>query len=170
MICQAGGSAAGKAFAARHADTIIARARNAADAKAYRDDVSRRMTAHGRDPRDCKVMFATSIVLGETVREAQEKKARQHAALVANMEPRLAQLSFLSGIDFAKFDLDAPLPEVKTNASQAMTALFTTATGKQTLREMLVDPGSGGIDFVGTPDSVAAKWARSCRRSGAMGF
>jgi alkanesulfonate monooxygenase SsuD/methylene tetrahydromethanopterin reductase-like flavin-dependent oxidoreductase (luciferase family) len=36
VICQAGGSSAGKAFAARHADTVIARARNTADAKAYR--------------------------------------------------------------------------------------------------------------------------------------
>src|SRR6202011_2075710 len=39
IICQAGGSPAGRGFAARHADTIIARARNVADAKAYRDDV-----------------------------------------------------------------------------------------------------------------------------------
>jgi hypothetical protein len=36
-----------------------------------------------------------------------------------------------------------------------MTAVFTTATGKRTLREILVDSGSGGIDFVGTPDNVA---------------
>jgi FMN-dependent oxidoreductase (nitrilotriacetate monooxygenase family) len=170
VICQAGGSSAGKAFAARHADTIIARARNAADAKAYRDDVSQRMLAHGRDPRDCKVMFATSIVLGETMDEAKEKQQRQQAALVANLDTRLAQLSFLSGINFAQFDLDAPLPEVKTNASQAMTAVFTTATGKRTLREMLVDPGSGGIDFVGTPDSVAAEMGEVMQEIGGDGY
>ena len=34
---------------------------------------------------------------------------------------------------------------------------MTSGTGRTTLREMLTDPASGGIDFVGTPDSVAAE-------------
>ena len=75
VICQAGGSPAGRAFAAKHADTIVARARGIAGAKDYRDDVIERMTAAGRDPRDCKVMFCVTIVLGETMQEAREKSS-----------------------------------------------------------------------------------------------
>ena len=145
VICQAGGSTAGKLFAARHADTIIARARGASGAKTYRDDVHQAMGANGRDPTQCKILFSTSIVLAETRREAEEKKRRLDALTTSNIEGKLAYMSFLSGIDFAQFDLDAPMPEVQTNASRSMTVNFTTGTGKKTLREMASDTASGEI-------------------------
>jgi alkanesulfonate monooxygenase SsuD/methylene tetrahydromethanopterin reductase-like flavin-dependent oxidoreductase (luciferase family) len=170
VICQAGGSPAGRNFAAKHADTIIARVRGTAAAKAYRGDVSDRMATYGRRPGDCKVLFSTSIVLGETVQEAQEKKQRLNAGLASNMDARLAALSFLSGKDFSKFDIDEPLPEVKTNASRSLTELYTSGTGRKTLREMLLDPSSGGIDFVGTPDSVAAEMGEAMQEIGGDGF
>jgi alkanesulfonate monooxygenase SsuD/methylene tetrahydromethanopterin reductase-like flavin-dependent oxidoreductase (luciferase family) len=128
------------------------------------------MAGHGRNPDDCKVMFSASIVLGETVEEAKARKARADAALVGNMEFRLARLSFLSGMDFSKVPLDEPLAEVKTNASRGQTALMTSGTGKATLREMLTDPASGGIDFVGTPDSVAAEMGEAAQEMGGDGF
>src|SRR5260221_2408698 len=169
VICKAGGSAAGRAFAAKHADTIVARNRGTSSAKAFRDDVSALMRANGRDPGACKVMFCVSIVLGETMREAEEKKERLAAALADSMETRLAALSFYSAADFSKFDLDAPLPEVKTNASQTMTAVYTAGAGRKTLREMLLDPSSGGIDFVGTPDSVAGEMGEGFTEIGGAG-
>ena len=48
VICQAGGSPAGIAFAAKHADTIVARARGIDGAKAYRSEVIARMAECGR--------------------------------------------------------------------------------------------------------------------------
>jgi len=170
VICQAGGSAAGRNFAAKHADTIIARVRGVAAAKAYRADISARMAEYGRKPGDCKVLFSMSVVLGETLREAQEKRERLTAGLATNLDARLAALSFLSGQDFSKFDLDEPLPPVKTNASRSLTELYTSGTGKETLRQMLMDPSSGGIDFVGTPDSVAAEMGEAMQQIGGDGF
>src|SRR3984893_14095695 len=73
VICQAGGSSAGKAFGVRNADTVIARSRGPEGAKACRDDVHRSMALHGRSSDRCKILFSTSIVLGETQDEAQEK-------------------------------------------------------------------------------------------------
>jgi len=170
IICQAGGSPAGMAFAAKHADTIVARARGVEQAKAYRDQMIALMAKHGRDPKSCKVMFCAGVVLGETLPEARERKQRMDAALAENLEPRLAQLSFLSGIDFSRFDLDAPLPEINTNASRSLTMLYTYGTGARTLREALSDPGSGGVDFVGTPDSVAAEMGEAIAEIGGDGF
>ena len=170
VICQAGISPAGREFAAKHADTIVARSRGAEAARKFRDDVRSRMIAHGRDPDSCKVMFSITVVLAETMEDAKAKKARIDAALLRNMEPRLAQLSFLSGIDFSKFPLDEPLGEVKTNASRGLTQLLTSGTGKTTLREMLTDPASGGIDFVGTPDSIASEMAEIAQAVGGDGF
>jgi FMN-dependent oxidoreductase (nitrilotriacetate monooxygenase family) len=170
VICQAGMSPAGRAFAAKHADTIVAQVRGVEAAKRFRDDVRQRMAHHGRDPDRLKVMFAMTVVLGETREEAEARKARADAALARNLEFRLARLSFLSGIDFSKFALDEPLPEIETNASRGQTALMTSGTGRTTLREMLTDPASGGIDFVGTPDSVAAEMGEAATAMGGDGF
>ncbi|MCJ2069104.1 NtaA/DmoA family FMN-dependent monooxygenase [Methylobacterium sp. J-030] len=170
VICQAGGSAAGKAFAAQRADTVIARARGSEGARAYRDDVHATMRTASRDPASCKILFSTSIVLGETRSEAVDRKERLDAATRENLDARLAYMSFLSGIDFSKFDLDAPLPEVKTNASRALTQNLTAGTGKKTLREMATDTSSGGIDFVGTPDDVAAEMDEVIKHVGGDGF
>ncbi|MGZ5904784.1 MAG: NtaA/DmoA family FMN-dependent monooxygenase [Reyranella sp.] len=170
VICQAGLSPAGREFASKYSDTIVAVARGVEQAKRYRDDVLARMAGHGRNPDDCKVMFSVSIVLGETVEEAKAKKARAEAALISDLQPRLAFLSFLSGVDFSKFPLDEPLAEVKTNASRGLTMLLTSGTGKSTLREMLTDPASGGIDFVGTADSVAAEMGDAAEDIGGDGF
>lgn len=170
VICQAGGSPAGRTFAAKHADTIIARARTIAACKDYRDDISGQMTGFGRDPKSCKVLFCCGITLGDTMAEAREKKARQEAAMAANITPRLAHMSFLSGKDFSRFDLDAPLPEIRTNASRSALEAYTIASGKPTLREIAADPSSGGLDFVGTADSVAAEMGETMAAIGGDGY
>jgi alkanesulfonate monooxygenase SsuD/methylene tetrahydromethanopterin reductase-like flavin-dependent oxidoreductase (luciferase family) len=170
VICQAGLSPAGREFAARHADTIVAVARGAAQAKLYRDDVQARLLRHGRNPESCKVLFSVGLVLGETMAEARDRKARADASIAGNLEYRLGRLGFLSGLDFSKVPLDVPLGEIKTNASRGLTQLMTHGTGKTTLREMLSDPASGGIDFVGTPDSVAAEMGEAAEEIGGDGF
>jgi FMN-dependent oxidoreductase (nitrilotriacetate monooxygenase family) len=170
VICQAGGSSAGKAFGARHADTIISRSRGPESAKAYRDDVHRTMAENGRASDTCKILFSTTIVLGETQDEAQEKKRRLDEITIRNLDARLAYMSFLSGMDFSQFDLDEPLPEIETNASRSLTKNLTSGTGKKTLREMASDTRSGGIDFVGTPDTVAAEMEEVMRFVGGDGY
>ena len=73
-------------------------------------------------------------------------------------------------IDFSKFDLDAPLPRVTTNASRASFEAYLSGDGTRTLREMMLDPGSGGLDFVGTPDSIAAEMEAVMQEIGGDGF
>ncbi len=170
VICQAGGSPAGKTFAAKCADTVIARARGPEGARVYRSEIHAFLGAASRSAATCKVLFSTAVVLGETRAEAFDKKARLDAATTENIEARLAYMSFLSGVDFSKFDLDAPLPEVRTNASRSLTQNLTAGTGKKTLREMASDTGSGGIDFVGTPDDVAAEMEEVMTHVGGDGF
>ncbi len=124
----------------------------------------------GATPTTARSCSAPSIVLGETADEARQRKARYTAALADNMNVRLAGMSYLTGIDFSKFDLDEPLPEIETNASRASFAAYLSGDGSRTLREMLLDPGSGGIDFVGTPDSVAAEIGETLQEIGGDGF
>jgi FMN-dependent oxidoreductase (nitrilotriacetate monooxygenase family) len=170
VICQAGGSPAGRAFAARHADIIIAKERSIAGARTYRQDISRLMPPHGRQPSDCKVLFSTSVIIADTMEEARDRRMRMTAALEHSMDTRLAGMSYLAMIDFSKFDLDAPLPELKTNASRASFEAYLSGDGTRTLREMLLDPGSGGLDFVGTADSIAAEMQDVMQEIGGDGF
>ena len=170
VICQAGGSPAGIAFAAKHADSVIAKVRGVAAAKSFRERITERMEACGRDPGDCKVLFATSVVMDETMDAAREKRARMTAALEGSMETRLGGMSYLSMVDFSKHDLDAPLPEIKTNASRASFEAYLSGEGRKTLRQILLDPSGGGLDFVGTPDSIAAEMGEAMQEIGGDGI
>jgi FMN-dependent oxidoreductase (nitrilotriacetate monooxygenase family) len=168
VICQAGGSPAGRDFAARHADTVIALVRDVAEAKAYRADMRRRLEARGRKPADCKVMFCVSVTLGETVAEAKERRQRRAEALAADLEPRLAALSFFGATDLSKIDPDAPLETIATNASRTMVEAWTARA--RTLREVASDPDVDGIPFLGTPESVARDMADAMHEIGGDGY
>lgn len=168
VVCQAGGSAAGRDFAARHADTVLALVRSVAEAKAFRREFRERMAGIGRKPEGCKVLFCVSVVLGETAAEAAERKRRRRAALAASLEPRLAAMSFFGQRDLSTVDLDAPFAPGETNASRTMVEAWTARA--RTLREVAEDPDVSGIAFVGTADGVAAEMAAAAAEIGGDGF
>jgi FMN-dependent oxidoreductase (nitrilotriacetate monooxygenase family) len=170
VICQAGGSPAGIAFAAKHADTIIARVNGVAAAKSYRETLAAHMATHGREPEECKLLFSFSTVLGETEKAAAETKQRLDRAAASDIEARLAAMSYASGVDFSKFDLDQPVPPITTNAAQATTRALTAAPGARTLREVVSDPGTGGFDFCGSAETVARQMRDVSASIGGDGF
>lgn len=169
-LCQAGGSPAGLDFGSKHVDTIIAHVSGVEDMKAYRDDVTRRMVAAGRDPKECKVLFLISPVLGETDAEARAKHDRTAAAMRANIDANLASMSYATGEDFSKFDLDEPLPVTSTNATQSSLALFTKLAEGKTLREFASGDVRRSLDLVGTPDHVAGLMGEAMEESHGDGF
>jgi long-chain alkane monooxygenase len=62
------------------------------------------------------------------------------------------------------------MPEINTNASRSLTMLYTYGTGANTLRGALSDSASGGVDFDGTSDSVAAEMGEAIKEIGGDGF
>jgi FMN-dependent oxidoreductase (nitrilotriacetate monooxygenase family) len=170
VIAQAGGSPAGIAFAAKHADTVIAKVRGVEAAKRFRKQMNQQLAAAGRRISDLKVLFATSVILGDTMQDAQDRRARMVAALEGQMEAKMAQMSYLSMIDFSKFDLDAPLPKLTTNASRASFEAHISGEGPRTLRQILLEPGGGGLDFCGTGDSIAAEMGEVMAEIGGDGI
>jgi alkanesulfonate monooxygenase SsuD/methylene tetrahydromethanopterin reductase-like flavin-dependent oxidoreductase (luciferase family) len=172
VIAQAGGSAKGRATAAQYADTIVASPKGIAAMKDYRDDVRARMRSVGRDPDSCKVLFLIFPILAGSAAEAQARAAHRAVDAAANIDIRLAQLGWITNIDFSGFDLDAPVGELSTNGHQSSLATFLRKAGKRTLREAIVDYSSGGgaFDFVGTPDAVAAQMDEVMQEVGGDGF
>lgn len=171
VLCQAGASPKGRAFAAKYADTIISPYQDPALMKAYRDDIRQRVEAAGRKPDDVKVLFLASPVVGETEAEARERQARWLSAPLF-VEYTLAELASITEIDFAAYDLDEPLPEVTTNGERGtLEAFLGKAKGQTvTLRELAHGGLTEASTLVGTPEQVAEKMGEMMDAVGGDGF
>jgi FMN-dependent oxidoreductase (nitrilotriacetate monooxygenase family) len=172
VVCQAGGSPAGRELAAAHADTVVSAVVGVEAMKEYRDDMSRRLIAHGREPSDVKILFLVDPVLADTDRGARAKQERKRAALAANIEGALSGMSYVSGMDFSKFDLDAPLPDMsKSNGHQSSVADYQKAGQGRTLREVAINRRiAESVELVGTPETVAVQMQEAMNYAGGDGF
>jgi alkanesulfonate monooxygenase SsuD/methylene tetrahydromethanopterin reductase-like flavin-dependent oxidoreductase (luciferase family) len=168
-IVQAGGSPAGRDFAAKYADSIIATATGIEGMIEYRDDVRRRAEGHGRKPDDVKVLFLVSPILAETTEEAYAKRDR-----IVNgphyIEQSLAGISSVTDIDFSQFDLDAELPPLTTNGEQGSLDKFAQWGSGKTLRQLVMERVSRSFELVGTPEDIADVMGEVMEAIGGDGF
>jgi FMN-dependent oxidoreductase (nitrilotriacetate monooxygenase family) len=169
---QAGGSPRGRAFAARHADSIIATANGIDGMKAYRDDVRGHAERAGRNPDDVKVLFLIYPILADTDEEAEAKKQRLVTS-PAFVEMALAGVSSVTDIDFSAFDLDQPLPKLTTNGEQGSLDKFAQWGSGKTLRQLAAERFAGlppELELVGSPATVAARMDAIMQGVGGDGF
>jgi FMN-dependent oxidoreductase (nitrilotriacetate monooxygenase family) len=173
VYVQAGGSPRGRDFAARHADSIISVASGPESMKSFRDDIRARAARQGRDPDTVKVLFCVTPTLGETAQDARDRQDRMvnEPYFITDI---LASISAITEIDFAKFDLDKPLPErLVTNGEQGSLDKFQEWGSGKTLRELAVG-GAGGlvssVELIGTPDQVAEQMGAAMEYVGGDGF
>jgi FMN-dependent oxidoreductase (nitrilotriacetate monooxygenase family) len=168
VLVQAGGSPQGQNFASRHMDAVLCAVSTIEEMKAFRTDLRQRVAAAGRDPDACKVFFVILPTVGETDAEAQDRVRRRQAQREAVPELSLAQMASLTDIDFAAFDLDAPIGELTTNGQQGTLKRF--LKQGRTLREIAHNYRYGYEDLVGTPATVAAQMAELMEELGGDGF
>jgi len=169
VLVQAGGSPQGKRFAAKHMDSVIAAVSTIGEMKAFRIDLRERLVAEARDPDSCKLFFVASPTVGETNAEAQERSRRRQAQREASPATTLAQMASLTDIDFASFDLDAPIGELSTNGQQGTLKRFL-AQGS-TLREIARNYRYGLEDeLVGTPEHIACAMGEVMEEVGGDGY
>jgi FMN-dependent oxidoreductase (nitrilotriacetate monooxygenase family) len=172
VFVQAGGSPRGRAFAARHADSIIAVANGIEGMKQYREDVRGHAAKFGRDPDHAKVLFLVYPFLAETDAEAQAKYQRMMSS-PAFIERSLAGISSITDIDFSKFPLDEPLPLLTTNGEQGSLDKFAQwGTGK-TLRQLAMERFEAvepELEFIGSPATVAERMGQVMEAVGGDGF
>ena len=167
-ICQAGGSPRGQLFASRWADTIITEGGGSVEKmKEYRDNVRRQAAEFVRNPDDIKVLFLAQPIIDVSMEAARERVRMKEVESEQHIDLHLSGMSRLTGIDFSKFDLDAPLPELTTNGHQSSLAKW---IGK-TPRSIVKTYGrKGGIDFSGTADHVAGMMQEVMEEVGGDGF
>ena len=132
-------------------------------------DVKGRMRKLGRDPDHLKVLPGVLVIVGDTVAEAQAKRAKLDS--LVHTDSALPNLSMRLGTDASKFDLDAPLPPIpETNASQSgrQSAIDLAAREGLTVRQLAQrGAGYGGLTMVGTAASIADQmeewlWTEAC--------
>jgi hypothetical protein len=107
-----------------------------------------------------------------TADEAQDRARQREPNAAQHLDARLAQLGWITNIDFSTFDLDQPVGELTTNGHQQSLAQSLRKAGKRTLREAIISYTSGGasIDLVATPDQVAAQMGEVMEEVGGDGF
>ena len=118
VIVQAGASDAGRQLAAETAEMVFAGAGDINGGRALYADIKGRMAKLGRDPEHLKILPGAFVVVGDSLDEARDKRAKLDS--LVHYDSAIASLSIALGTDASKFDPDAPLPEIpETNASKS---------------------------------------------------
>jgi alkanesulfonate monooxygenase len=172
VIVQAGASDAGKQLAAETADVVFTAQNNIADGRRFYADVKGRMEKLGRDRQHLKILPGVLVVVGNTVEEAREKRARVDS--LVNYSNAIASLSIALGHDASKFDPDKPLPEIPESNASKSGRERAIALGKQenlTVRQLAQRLGGyGGLAFVGTAATIADAMEEWLVTEGSDGF
>jgi alkanesulfonate monooxygenase len=157
VIVQAGASEAGRQLAAETAEVVFAAGSNLANGQRFYADVKARMQKLGRDPEHLKILPGALVVVGDTLQEAQRKRA--HLDSLVNEASAVASLSIALGHDASSFDPEGPLPEIpETNASKSgrERVIELAKREKLNVRQLAQRLGGyAGLAFVGTPASIA---------------
>jgi long-chain alkane monooxygenase len=117
VLFQAGSSGRGQRFAARHAECVFISPPNRKVARETVRTLREQLVQAGRRPDDVKVFVGAAVVPGATEAEAREKYADY--LRYASREAGLAHFAASTGVDYAQYDLDAPVDYAGGNAIES---------------------------------------------------
>lgn len=158
VIVQAGASDDGRQLAAETAEAVFTAQATIETGRAYYDDIKGRMTNVGRDPAHIRVLPACFVVVGDTVDEACDKRARLDG--LVDYANAIASLSIALGQDASKLDPDQPLPSDLPDTNQSKSgrerAIALARRDLLTVRQLAQRLGGyAGLAMVGSPTSIA---------------
>jgi FMN-dependent oxidoreductase (nitrilotriacetate monooxygenase family) len=172
VLYQAGTSSKGKAFAGRHAECVFVSGPSQAVVARYVADLRAAAVRGGRAPEALKIYAQALIVTGATEAEARARydDYRRHI----DIEGALTLLSGWTGVDFSRFDVDATIEYIDTEAGRSALHSFTQADPSRnwTVREAAEFIGLGGRGpvLVGDPAQVADQLESWVDETGIDGF
>ncbi|MDR2639156.1 MAG: LLM class flavin-dependent oxidoreductase [Helicobacteraceae bacterium] len=133
LLFQAGASDRGRAFAGKHAEAAFISAPTIERARELSRKIRKAAIDAGRKADDVKVFAGLAVVVAATQKVAREKF--DEYLKYANPEANLTHFSASVGIDFSKFDLDAPIDYGVSNYIQ--TSSEYAAERRFTVRDLL---------------------------------
>ncbi len=171
LLFQAGASARGQDFAARHAECVFVAAPTPQAVCRSVEALRAKAEAFGRGPDALRVLQLVTIVVGRTEKEARDRL--QDYRTHASVEASLAHYAASTGVDLSKYGLDDPITQASTNANQsALAAITKDAPTPMTLRRIIdhMVLGSRMKPIVGSPAQVADRLAEWIADGGIDGF
>ncbi|MPZ73560.1 MAG: NtaA/DmoA family FMN-dependent monooxygenase [Nitriliruptorales bacterium] len=156
VLIQAGQSDRGLEFGTKHADLLFAIQQNLDVMTQARQDITRRVEGHGRDPEKVKVLWGIMPIVARTDDQAKEIEAELYRCVPP--EGGLAMVSGHFGMDLSAIDLDAIVEPRKIEGLDGLLSMFTEDKigRKITFAEMAQIYASGiGMKVVGSPETVA---------------
>ena len=158
VIVQAGASDAGRQLAAETAEMVFAAGGPIEGARAFYADVKERARMIGRNPDHIKILPGAFVVVGDSLDEAKEKRARLDS--LVNYDSSIAAVSMALGVDARKFDPDKKLPDdiPETEASKSGRDRVIELGRRENLTVRQIAGrlgGYGGLGMVGTPQMIA---------------
>jgi FMN-dependent oxidoreductase (nitrilotriacetate monooxygenase family) len=172
VIVQAGASESGRQLAAETAEAVFTAQSSLAVGQAFYKDVKSRAEKAGRSRDDLKILPACFVLVGETVEEAREKRAKLDS--LVHYANAIGSLSIALGHDASGFDPDGPLPEIpESNASKSgrERAIALARRENLTVRQLAQRLGGySGLAMVGTPKTIADEMEEWLTTEGSDGF
>ncbi|WP_428676224.1 LLM class flavin-dependent oxidoreductase [Reyranella sp.] len=158
VIVQAGASDAGRQLAAETAEMVFAAGGPIDGARAFYADVKGRAAKIGRNPDHIKILPGAFVVVGDSLDEAKEKRARLDS--LVNYDSSIAAVSMALGVDARTFDPDKPLPDdiPETEASKSGRDRVIELGKRENLTVRQIAGrlgGYGGLGMLGTPAMIA---------------
>lgn len=108
VIFQAGGGRLGLQAFARYADVVVGMGMTIEDSRAYRNAIREAVAEAGRNPDDVKLVIFVNFGLGNTIREALDRRKKLDAQVSEFYG--INQLSSFLGVPIDRKDFDKPLP------------------------------------------------------------
>jgi len=159
VIVQAGSSATGRAFAARHADAIFTIPTNLEAAIAFRAEVFALAAAAGRSEMP-RVLPAIHAVVADSEAAALAKYQSLNDLIDPALSVSLLQM-LLGGVDLSAHSIDGPLPDdipqTLTNLTTRQGLIDLARREGLTIRQLAVraSVGRGAMMMAGTAEQVA---------------
>ncbi|WP_208246602.1 LLM class flavin-dependent oxidoreductase (plasmid) [Rhizobium sp. T1470] len=171
LLFQAGASARGQDFAARHAECVFIAAPTPQAARPTVEALRRKALLVGRGADALRVLGLVTVVVGRTQKEAKDKLEdyRRHASV----EACLAHYSASTGIDLSRYGLDDPIEQKSTNANQSALAAITREAREVVTLRQIIDQmvlGSRMKPIVGSAEQVADRLGAWVLDAGVDGF
>jgi FMN-dependent oxidoreductase (nitrilotriacetate monooxygenase family) len=168
LLFQAGASARGQQFTARHAEAIFIAAQDKDKTRKVVQDLRAQVVAAGRRAEDVKIFIGIAVIPGRTDAAAQQKFDEYWQ--YASAEAGLAHFAASVGVDFERYGLDDPIDYAGSNAIQsaASTAQANSMTKRKLLRQFKL--GSRYPTLVGGPQRIADELESWVNDVGVDGF
>ena len=176
VLFQAGASARGNRFAARHAECVFTGGPDARALAKIVTNIRSLAVEEGRRAGDIRIFSGLTVVTDRSAAAARDKfeEYRQYASA----EGALVHLVSGMGVDLARFGLDEEITEDKLEAlapdrlrrtGEARAGRFAPGTTRRTLLAARRF-GASGAALVGTPSDVAGQIADLVEATGLDGF